>query len=162
MSQWCVATVHINFTFKNFYWSIGDLQWCANFLLSSIVTQSYIYIHSLSSVIFHHDLSQETGCSSLCYAAGPHCLSILTVIICIYSPQTPTPSHSLPSPPCQPQVGSLCLCHSFILNSSWKFLYISNLFFLAYMLKSLCESKISQLLSCIIWCKQHDVLIYSF
>lgn len=44
----------------------------------------YIYIYSLSYIIFHHGLSQETVYSSLCYTAGPHCLSILNVIVCIY------------------------------------------------------------------------------
>jgi len=32
----------------------------------------YIYTHSLSVIIFNHDLSQETEYSSLCYTAGPH------------------------------------------------------------------------------------------
>ena len=35
---------------------------------------------SLSCIIFHHVLSQETGYSSLGYTVGPHCLSILNVI----------------------------------------------------------------------------------
>ena len=46
------------------------------FLLCSKVMQSYTYIHSLSHILFHHVLSQETGYSSLCYTVGPHCLSI--------------------------------------------------------------------------------------
>ena len=54
------------------------------FLLYSKVTQSHIYMHSLFSIIFHHGLS-----SSPCYTVGPHCLSILNGIICIYYPQTP-------------------------------------------------------------------------
>ena len=70
---------------------------------------SYTYIHSSSYIIFHHCLSQEIGCSSLCYTAGPHCSSIPNVIVCIYQPQTPSPSHILPPPPWQPQVYSLCL-----------------------------------------------------
>ena len=37
------------------------------FLLYRRVTQSYIYIHSVSYIIFHHGLSQETGYSSLHY-----------------------------------------------------------------------------------------------
>ena len=41
------------------------------------MTQSYIYIHSLSYIIFHHGLSQELGYSSLCYTVGLHCISIL-------------------------------------------------------------------------------------
>ena len=41
------------------------------FLLYSIVTQSYIYLHSFSHTIFHHVLSQETRHSSLCCTVGP-------------------------------------------------------------------------------------------
>jgi len=50
----------------------------------------YIYIHTpfFSHIIFHHVLSQEVGYSSLCYTAGPHCLSILNVIVCIYQPHS--------------------------------------------------------------------------
>ena len=49
------------------------------FLLHSKVTQSNIYIHSFSHIIFHHVLPQETGCRSLRYTVGHHCLSILNV-----------------------------------------------------------------------------------
>ena len=66
------------------------------FLVYSKVTQSYIYIHYFLHIIFYHVLSQETGYSSLCCTVGPHCLSILNTIVCIYQPQTPHPSHSLP------------------------------------------------------------------
>ena len=64
----------------------------SQFLLYGIVIQSYMYIHSFSCIIFHCVLSQEIGYSSLCYTVGPHCLSILNVIVCIYQPQTPSPS----------------------------------------------------------------------
>ena len=50
----------------------------------SQVTPSYIYIHSLSYVIFHPGLSQETGWSSLCWTVGPHCLCMLSIIVCIF------------------------------------------------------------------------------
>ena len=66
-------------------------------LLYSKETQSYIYT-SFSHIIFHLVLSHIIGYSSLCYRAGPHCLSILNGIVCIYLPQTPCPSHSLPHP----------------------------------------------------------------
>ena len=56
-----------------------DLQFCAIFCYSK-VTQSYIYIHSLSYIIFYHGLSQESGYSVLCYTMGPYCLSILIVL----------------------------------------------------------------------------------
>ena len=56
---------------------------------TSAVQQSDLVIHtcmhSFSHIIFHHDLSQETGySSSLCYTVGPYCLSILNVIVCTY------------------------------------------------------------------------------
>lgn len=55
-------------------------------------------MYSFSHTIFHHVLSQEIGYSCLCCTAGAHCLSLLSVIVCIYQPQTPRPSHpsSLP------------------------------------------------------------------
>ena len=46
--------------------------------------------------IFPYGLSQAIGYSSLCYTVGPCCLSILSVIVCVYQPQTPRPSLSLP------------------------------------------------------------------
>ena len=64
------------------------------FLLYSKVIQTYIYTHSLSYIIFHHGLFQETGHSFLCYAVGLHCLSILNVLVCKYQPKTPSPSPS--------------------------------------------------------------------
>ena len=65
---------------------------------SYIYTYIYIYIYSFSHTTFYHGQSQETGQSSLCCTAGPHCLSILNAIVCIYQPQTPRPSYSLPLP----------------------------------------------------------------
>ena len=65
------------------------------FLLYSIVTQSYIYIHSFSQTISHHGLYQEPGYSSPCCTVGPCGLSILNVILCNYQPQTPHPSYCL-------------------------------------------------------------------
>ena len=57
-----------------------------NVMLLSVIQQSdsmiHIYIH-LKNIIFHHGLSQEIGYSSLHCVVGPHCLSILIVIICI-------------------------------------------------------------------------------
>jgi len=72
--------------------------------------QAYTYIHSFSYIIFHHNLSQKIGYGSLCYRAGPHCLLILNVIVCIYEPHMPSPSHSL-LPPWQPQ-SVLYICES--------------------------------------------------
>ena len=41
-----------------------------HFLLYSKVTQSYMYIHSFSHIIFHHVLWPEIGYGSLCYIVG--------------------------------------------------------------------------------------------
>ena len=54
-----------------------DLQWRANFCCTRWHSHTYLPMHSLSYVTFHRGLSQETGYSSLCYSAGPHCLSFL-------------------------------------------------------------------------------------
>ena len=64
----------------------------SQFLLYSKVTQSYMSTPSFSHIIFHHVLSQEIGYSSLCYTVGLYGLSLLNVIVGIYSPQTPSPS----------------------------------------------------------------------
>ena len=79
-------------------------------------THTHTHTHSFSHIIFHLVLYQEIRYSSLCYTVWPHCLSFLNVIVCIYWPQTPSPSHSLPHLPWQPQVCSLCLwvCFCFI------------------------------------------------
>ena len=54
--------------------------------------------------------------------SGPHCLSILNVIVCIYEPQTLSPSHSLPPPPWQPQEQ----------NNHCSLCYSSKFFFLSW------------------------------
>ena len=51
-------------------------------------THTYIYTHSFFHTIFHHVLCQEIRYSFLCCTVGPHCLSILYVIISISQPQT--------------------------------------------------------------------------
>ena len=97
------------FRSQSFFYYYSWFILLCQFLLYSIVTQSYVYIHSFSHTIFHHVLSQEIEYSSLCYTVRPHCLSILNVIVYIYQAQTPHPSHSLPTPPWQPQVCSLSM-----------------------------------------------------
>ena len=57
-------------------------------------THTYIYIHIIFKYSFLYDLSKDTEYDSLCYTLGP-CLSILNVMVCIYQPQTPSPSFSL-------------------------------------------------------------------
>ena len=65
-------------------------------LLYSKATQLQTYMHSFFNILFHYDLSQEIGYSSLCYAAGSCCLSILNGIVCLFQLQTPSPSLFLP------------------------------------------------------------------
>ena len=71
-------------------------------LSTSAVQQSDPVIHidtySLSHIIPHQAPSQVTGYSSLCDTAGSHCSSTPDAVVCIYKPQTPRPSHSLPVP----------------------------------------------------------------
>ena len=43
-------------------------------------------------------LCDHTEYSSLCYTVGPCCLSILYIVVCIYSSQTPNLSLSHPFP----------------------------------------------------------------
>ena len=61
-----------------------------------IDTHTHTYIYSFSHIILHHVSSQVIGYSSLCCAAGLHCLSTANAIVCIYQPQTPSPSLPLP------------------------------------------------------------------
>ena len=56
-----------------------------------------IYI-LFSHFILHHVPTKVVRYSSLCCTAGSHCISTPNAIVCIYSTQTPSPSHSLPSP----------------------------------------------------------------
>ena len=70
-------------------------QWPSHFCCVAQWPRLNTHTHSLSYINLHHGLFQEPGYSSLCYTVGPHCLSILNVIVCIYSPQTPYPSHCL-------------------------------------------------------------------
>ena len=70
------------FLIKKFYYTWFTMFY--QFLLYSKVTQLYINIHSFTHIIIYQILPQAIGNSSLCYTAGPHCLSILDVIVCIY------------------------------------------------------------------------------
>ena len=64
------------------------------FLLHSRVTQLHIYVHSFFIFFSHHGLPREIGYNSLCCTVGPCCLFILSGIVCIILPQTPSPSLS--------------------------------------------------------------------
>ena len=61
-----------------------------------VYIHTYVYTHSCSNTIFHRVLSQDVWYNSVCSAAGPHCLSILNAIVCIYQPPTPHPSQPHP------------------------------------------------------------------
>ena len=63
-----------------------QVQLIDNVMLISAVQLSdsvYIYMDIVFHTLFHHDLSQDIKCSSLCYAVGPCYLSILYIIACI-------------------------------------------------------------------------------
>ena len=61
-------------------------------------------------ILFHYGLSQEFGYSSLCYTIGPRCLSILSVIVCIFHINAKFPVHPspYPTPTWQPHLISVC------------------------------------------------------
>ena len=85
--EW-VAKCHVCLEYKSlFYWSIVDLQGCAN-LCCTAKWLCFTHIHSFFTVLFHYGLSQETGYRSLCYMAGPCCLCILNVNACIGIPKS--------------------------------------------------------------------------
>ena len=66
-----------------FYWSMVGLQCCVNYCCTA-KWLSYTYIYTLFHILFLYGLSQDIDYSSLCYTLGPCCLSILSVIVCIY------------------------------------------------------------------------------
>ena len=50
----------------------------------------YILFLILSSIMFY---PKRLDIVVPCVCVGPHCLSILNAVVCIYQPQTPHPSH---------------------------------------------------------------------
>ena len=62
--------------FKNFYWSVIDLQYCVDFYCT-LKWLSYTYKYILSHILFHYVLSWDTEYSFLCCIVGLCCLSIL-------------------------------------------------------------------------------------
>ena len=77
------------------------IQFNYNFVPISAVQQSDLHTYThipliLSSIMFYPKKLDILPCAV--HRVGPHCLSILNVAVCIYSPQTPSPSHSLSSP----------------------------------------------------------------
>ena len=89
-----------------FYSSLVDLQCCVNFCCTT-VTQLYMYI--LFHILFHYGLSEDIEYSSLCCTVGAYCLSILCIIVCICSSQTPHPSLSRPPHPLGNHKSVLCV-----------------------------------------------------
>ena len=74
------------------------------FLLHNKVTQLDIYTHPFCFRFFSNiDDHRILGKSSLCYTAGPHWPVIPYRIVCIYQPQTPSPS---PPPACTCSFGN--------------------------------------------------------
>ena len=56
------------------------------------------YIYVLILILFHYRLLKDFEYSSLCYTVGPCCLSLLYIVVCICSFQTPNLSPSPLSP----------------------------------------------------------------
>ena len=111
----------IPFYFFCFFRFSINLQLIFNVPSISTVQQSDTAIHMYTFyfffyTIFHHVLTQETGHSSLFYTAGPHYLSILNIIVCIYQLRTPHLSSS-PHPP-SPANTSL---HLFLIQKKSRF-----------------------------------------
>ena len=47
----------------------------------SIYIYRHTHTHFFPHILFHHVLSQEIGYNILCYTVGPHCFSIINVIV---------------------------------------------------------------------------------
>ena len=96
-------TLHLKWAISNiqpfyFYWSVVDLQ-CSGNLCCTAKWLSYTHIDILFLIFFSIMFITGYWVYSLSYRLGPCCLSILNVIVCIYQPQTPRPSISLPASP---------------------------------------------------------------
>ena len=61
-------------------WSTVDLQCCVNYCYTA---KWFSYTYIFFQILFHYRLLQDIGYSSLCYAVGPCCLSILYPVVCI-------------------------------------------------------------------------------
>ena len=77
-------SAHLVIFLKKFLF-IVDLQCSINFCCTAkLPSHTHTHTYSFSHIVFYHILSQVIGCSSLCYTAGTHCLSILNIIVCFY------------------------------------------------------------------------------
>ena len=96
--------------FLNFFITV-DLQCSVNFCCTTkwpsythTHIHIYIYTHMCVYILFSHNIvhhvpSQVIGYNSLCFIARNkaiklNCLFTPNAIVCIYQPQTPSPSHS--------------------------------------------------------------------
>ena len=84
------------FLFSFFFFFCWFTVFC-QFLLYSKVTPLYIYMYSFFHIILHYARSQVI-IVPCCYTAGSHCSSTPNATVCIYQPQTPSPSHPFPLP----------------------------------------------------------------
>ena len=57
---------------------IVDLQCCVSF---KCIAKGFSYIYVLFHILFHYGLLQDIEYSSLCYTAGPYCVSILYILL---------------------------------------------------------------------------------
>ena len=73
---------HSSFKKNIFYWSIVELL-CITHYCSIAKWLSFARIYIIFHVPFHYGLSQDIEDSFLCYTAGPYCVSILYIIVCI-------------------------------------------------------------------------------
>ena len=90
----------------------------------------YIPFLILSSIMVYPKRLDIVLCA---VTVGPHCLSMLSIVVCIYYPQTPHTSHSLSPRPWQPQVCSLCLWVCFCLvdrfiSATYKWYHMAFVF----------------------------------
>ena len=88
VNLWAMTVTPCNMYFKIFFiLFLLDYSWftvLCQFLLNSIMTQSYIYRHSFSHIISHHVLSQVFVYSSLYYTIGPHFLSFFLLLLLFF------------------------------------------------------------------------------